>query len=89
MAFAEITLGQSLLLLLSVSVSMAWTWTLFICVADLFRDPRLAGWRKALWTLLLLVPLLGCLLYLAARGSQMEARAIRSRQELMDSLDGK
>ena len=61
---------------------MAWTWTLFLCIADLIRDHKLSGWGKALWVLLLLVPLLGCLVYLVARGSEMEARAIESQRDL-------
>jgi hypothetical protein len=78
---AEINLLQSLLLLVVVSIAMAWTWTLFICFADLIRDHERSGWAKALWVLVLLVPLLGCLLYLIARGSGMEARAIESRRD--------
>ncbi len=82
MPLAEINFGQSLLLLFAVSVAMAWTWTLFICFADLIRDHQMSGWGKALWVLILLVPLLGCLLYLIARGSGMEARAIESQRGL-------
>lgn len=82
MALADVNFGQSLLLLVAFCVLMAWTWTLFMCIADLFRDHRIAGWTKALWVLVLLIPLLGCLVYLIARGSQMEARAIESQREL-------
>jgi hypothetical protein len=86
---ADVNFGQSLLLLVAISVLMGWTWTLFMCIADLLRDRQMSGWGKALWTLLLLLPLLGCLIYLAARGSKMEARAIGSRRELVDTLDGR
>jgi hypothetical protein len=79
---AEINFAQSLLLLVAISIAMAWTWTLFICFADLIRDHELSGWGKALWTLALLVPIIGCLVYLVARGSEMEARAIANRREL-------
>jgi hypothetical protein len=79
---AEIDLAQSLLLLVAVSVAVAWTWTLFMCFADLIRDHGLSGWGKALWVLVLLIPLLGCLVYLVARGAEMEARAMESRREL-------
>jgi Phospholipase_D-nuclease N-terminal len=79
---AEINLVQSLLLLVAFSVLMGWTWTLFMCFADLIRDHELSGRRKALWVLVLLVPLLGCLVYLIIRGSDMEARAIESRREI-------
>jgi hypothetical protein len=79
---AEIDFLQSLLLLVAFSIAMAWTWTLFICFADLIRDHELSGWGKAAWVLALLVPIVGCLAYLVARGSQLEARAIESRREL-------
>ena len=78
---AEIDFVQSLLLLVAISIAMAWTWALFVCFADLIRDRALSGWGKALWTLALLVPIVGCLVYLVARGSKMEARAIESRRE--------
>jgi phospholipase D-like protein len=79
---AEIDFVKSLLLLAAVSIAMAWTWTLFMCFADLIRDHELSGWGKAAWVLALLVPIVGCLVYLVARGSEMEARAIESQREL-------
>jgi Phospholipase_D-nuclease N-terminal len=79
---AEIDFVHSLLLLVVFAIAMAWTWTLFMCFADLIRDRELSGWGKAIWVLALLVPILGCLVYLAARGSEMEARAVESRREL-------
>ena len=82
MPLAEIDFVQSLLLLVAVSILMGWTWTLFMCFADLIRDHELQGWRKAVWVLVLLVPLLGCVVYLIARGSEMEARAIESQRDL-------
>ncbi|HKO39367.1 MAG TPA: hypothetical protein VJU14_13465 [Solirubrobacterales bacterium] len=82
MPLAEINLAQSLLLLVAFSIGMAWTWTLFICFADLIRDHELSGWGRVAWVLALLVPIAGCLAYLGARGSEMEARAVASRREL-------
>jgi hypothetical protein len=66
---AEIGFLHSLLLLAVFSVAMAWTWVLFMCFADLIRDRELSGWGKAMWVLVLLVPIVGCLIYLAVRGS--------------------
>jgi hypothetical protein len=57
-------------------------------LADLLRDPQVSGSGKALWVLVLILPLLGCLIYLVARGSGMQARAIESRQELVATLTG-
>ena len=48
--------------LLLVALIIAW------CLFDNFRRPDLGGWAKATWTLLILVlPLIGCLIYAAAR----------------------
>jgi hypothetical protein len=46
--------------------------------ADVFGDSDLAGWGKAAWVvLLLIIPVLGVLLYLVARGDHMGQRASR------------
>jgi predicted PurR-regulated permease PerM len=82
MSWAAINLVQSLLLLVAVAIAMAWTWALFMCFVDLVRDHELPGRAKALWVLVLLVPILGCVVYLVARGSGMETRAIESQREL-------
>lgn len=48
---------------------------LFQIVADLFRDHRLSGWRKALWILLLIIlPVVAALVYLVVRGRGMALR---------------
>jgi hypothetical protein len=47
----------------------------FRCLVDLFGDRSLSGWGKAGWALLLiLVPWLGGLVYLVARGRSMAER---------------
>lgn len=57
-------------------VLFAWIWLLIVILNDIFRDHELSGWAKALWTLfLIVVPWLGALVYLIARGSSMQARA--------------
>jgi hypothetical protein len=54
----------------------AWIWLLISIFGDLFRDHELSGWGKALWTLFLIVlPWLGALIYLIARGRSMNERA--------------
>ena len=54
-----------------------WIWLLISLFSDIFRSPDLSGWGKALWTILLVfLPLLGTLIYLIARGSSMQERAI-------------
>jgi hypothetical protein len=53
-----------------------WFWLIVIVVMDIFRSRDLSGWGKALWTLFVLViPLIGVLVYLIARGGSMHERA--------------
>lgn len=53
-----------------------WIWLLIVIFGDIFRSKDLGGWAKAFWTLFVIVlPLLGVLVYLIARGDQMRERA--------------
>lgn len=57
-------------------VLFALIWLLIMILNDIFRDHQLSGWNKALWTLFLIVlPWLGALVYLIARGGSMQERA--------------
>lgn len=56
----------------------AWIWLLIGTFADIFRSDDLSGVAKALWTVFVVVlPLLGVLLYLIARGGSMHERAAK------------
>lgn len=58
-------------------ILFTWVWLLISIFGDLFRDHELSGWGKALWTLFLVVlPWLGALIYLIARGRSMNERAL-------------
>lgn len=60
---------------------IAWIWLLVTLVTDVFRSDDLGGWAKALWTIFILVlPFLGALIYLIARGSSMSERMAREYQ---------
>lgn len=55
---------------------VAWIWLLITLVSDIFRSRDLSGWAKALWTLFIIVlPILGALVYVIARGDTMAERA--------------
>jgi len=55
----------------------AWIWLLISVFSDIFRSSDLSGGSKALWTFFVLVlPYLGVLVYLIARGGQMQERAM-------------
>lgn len=60
---------------------IAWIWLLVTLLTDVFRSHDLNGWTKALWTIFILVlPVLGALIYLIARGSGMTERMTREYQ---------
>ena len=63
-----------------------WFFLLFRVFGDLFRDHTTSGWAKAGWSVfLIVVPFLGVLVYLIARGRGMSerelAQAEKSEQE--------
>jgi hypothetical protein len=54
-----------------------WIWLLISLFADIFRSDDLSGWGKAGWVLFMVVlPWLGALIYLIARGKGMQERAM-------------
>ena len=55
-----------------------WFWILITIFIDLFRSHDLNGWVKALWFIFILIlPLIGVLVYLIARGGKMHERQVR------------
>ncbi len=66
-----------------------WLFLLFRVIFDIFRDDALSGWAKAGWLIFVIIlPFLGVLVYVIARGSGMGERAAaeaQARQEAMDS----
>ena len=68
--------------------SMLWFFFFFIFIylfivllSDIFRSHDLSGWGKALWVIFLVIfPLVGCLVYLIARGGSMHERAAAEAQ---------
>ncbi|HSO49246.1 MAG TPA: SHOCT domain-containing protein [Acidimicrobiia bacterium] len=54
-----------------------WIWLLISLFADIFRSDDLSGWGKAGWVIfMVLLPWLGALIYLIARGKGMQERAV-------------
>ncbi len=59
-----------------------WIWILIMIFIDIFRSHDLSGWSKALWFLfVLIIPLIGVLVYLIARGGSMHERAAQQAQQ--------
>ena len=71
----------------------AWIWLLVMIFSDLFRDHEPSGWAKAAWVLFLVVlPWVGALVYLIARGRSMNERAreqaVRNQQDFRRYVQG-
>jgi Short C-terminal domain/Phospholipase_D-nuclease N-terminal len=85
---ADYTFGQGLLTVLEVFLLFAYLWVLFAIIGDLFRDHEMSGWGKAGWiVVLLLVPFLGALIYLVARGDGMRERTVREQADMRSHMD--
>jgi ABC-type multidrug transport system fused ATPase/permease subunit len=57
-------------------IFVIWLWLLFMVFIDIFRSHDMSGWAKALWVIFIIVmPYLGVLVYLIARGGKMHERA--------------
>jgi Phospholipase_D-nuclease N-terminal/Short C-terminal domain len=79
---ADFGLGEALLTVLEIFLFVIWFWILIYVLTDLFRDHQISGWAKAAWVLFLVVlPLLGSLVYLIARGDGMRDRTIKAQAE--------
>ena len=88
MPIADISFGEALLLILEFFLFVAWLWILFAIVSDLFRDHEISGWGKAAWVFFLLVlPFLGALVYLIARGDGMRERTIKAQEDAKSHFD--
>ena len=82
------TFWQAFWLMVEAFFFVAYLVILFQIVADLFRDRSLGGGAKALWILVLIViPWLGALIYLIARGQGMAARAQAAVVETKTATD--
>jgi hypothetical protein len=86
--FADINIGEALLVAFEVFFFVVWIWILITILTDLFRDHALSGWAKAAWVLFLVfIPFLTALIYLIARGSGMRDRTIKAQAEAKQHFD--
>ena len=73
--------------ILELFLWVIWFWILITVFIDIFRSSDLSGWGKALWFLfVLLIPLIGVVVYLIARGDKMHERAQHQAQQQDDAL---
>ena len=75
-------LGQVFWAMLWFFMFFIWIWLLIVVFGDIFRSSDLSGWGKALWVIFVIIlPYLGILVYLIARGKSMQERAIAQAAE--------
>jgi magnesium-transporting ATPase (P-type) len=74
--------GSFLLALFEFFLFFAWFMCLFWILGDIFRSKDLGGWGKTLWVIfVILIPWLGILVYLIARGKGMQERQLDQARE--------
>ena len=65
-----------------------WIWLLIIVFLDVFRSHDMGGFAKALWVIFLIIlPFLGVLIYLIARGGKMQERAAEQAAQQQKAFD--
>jgi Phospholipase_D-nuclease N-terminal len=78
---ASFTFAEALLTGLELALLFIWIWIAIGVVLDIFRSHDLSGWGKAAWLLLIFIlPMIGVLIYLIARGHNMHERAASDAQ---------
>ena len=75
--------GSFLLALFEFFLFFAWFMCLFWVLSDIFRSKDLGGGGKTLWVIaVIIVPWLGVLVYVIARGHGMQDRQMEQAQEV-------
>ena len=69
-------------------VFVLWIWLLISVFMDIFRSHDLSGGDKAVWVLFVIIlPFLGVLVYLIARGGKMHERAVEQANAQQKAFD--
>ncbi|MFJ8861876.1 PLDc N-terminal domain-containing protein [Streptomyces sp. NPDC102451] len=70
------------LTMMYVFLWVLWFFLLFKVVTDIFQDHSLSGWAKAAWVIFVIVlPYVGVLVYLIARGKGMGRREAKQAED--------
>jgi hypothetical protein len=63
-------------------------WLLIVIFTDIFRSHDMGGWAKAGWVIFIIVlPFIGILVYLIARGGKMHDRQMRDANQAQQEFD--
>ena len=74
--------------MLGFFVFIIWFWLLIIIFTDIFRSRDMGGGAKALWVIFVIIlPFLGILIYLIARGGKMHEHQIQQAQAQKSAMD--
>jgi hypothetical protein len=74
--------GQVFLSMLYFFLFFIWIWLLIVVFSDIFRSHDIGGFAKAMWVIFVIIlPYLGVLVYLIARGHKMQEHAIQAAQQ--------
>ena len=69
-------------------VFVLWIWLLIAVFMDIFRSPDLSGGLKAVWVFFIIIlPFLGVLVYLIARGGKMHERQAQQAVDQQKAFD--
>ena len=68
---------------------VCWILLVFRVFADIFRQHDMSGWAKAAWIVfVIVVPFLGVLIYLIAKGKDMAHRDVQQARAQQEEFDG-
>ncbi len=85
---ADWGVGQVLWTMIYFFFLFAFIWILITVLMDLFRDHSLSGFAKVIWVIVLIfLPLIGCLIYLIARGHGMQERALQQAKQQQKAMN--
>jgi ABC-type multidrug transport system fused ATPase/permease subunit len=74
--------------MLEFFIFFLWIWLLIVVFSDIFRSHDMGGLAKALWIIFVIIlPYLGVLIYLIARGGSMHERAAAQAQRQQQAFD--
>jgi hypothetical protein len=74
--------------MLEFFIFILWIWLLIFIFMDIFRSRDMGGLAKALWVIFVIVlPFLGVLVYLIARGGSMHERAEAQAAQQQKAFD--
>ncbi len=74
--------------ILYLTLLFFWLVLIFHIMWDIMRSSDMNGWVKALWVICILVlPLLGALIYLIARGNAMGERDLKESQDQQKTFE--